>query len=65
MEDNNVTIDPRYMKYDKSDVEALLDKVDHELVPAEEESVRNIVRNYNIEPEPEPEQETDQESEQE
>ena len=56
MEDNNVTIDPRYLKYDKSEVEALLDKVDKELVPAEEESVRNIVRNYltdaNSAPEP-------------
>ena len=43
---NDVTIDPRYMKYDKSDVEALLDKVDKELVPAEEEAVRNIVKNW-------------------
>lgn len=52
---NDVTIDPRYMKYDKSDVEALLDKVDKELVPAEEEAVRNIVKNYITEPEPEQE----------
>lgn len=43
---NDVTIDPRYMKYDKSKLEALLDKVNGELVPAEEESVRNIVKNW-------------------
>ena len=46
MANNDVTIDPRYLKYDKNDVEELLDKVDGELVPAEEESVRNIVRNW-------------------
>ena len=46
MANNDVTIDPRYLKYDKSEVETLLDKVDKELVPAEEESVRNIVRNW-------------------
>lgn len=55
MANNDVTIDPRYLKYDKSEVEALLDKVDGELVPAEEEAVRGIVKNYT--PEPEPEQE--------
>lgn len=53
---NDVTIDPRYSKYTNQKIEELLDKVDKELVPAEEESVRNIVRNYltdaNSAPEP-------------
>ena len=40
---NEATIDPRYMKYNKVEVEKLLDKVEN---PASEESVRGIVSNY-------------------
>lgn len=43
---DKVTVDPRYLKYDKADVERILDKVENELVPASEESVRNIVSGY-------------------
>ena len=42
---NNTTINPRYLTYDKDDVQTLLDKVKAETV-ATEESVRSIVTNY-------------------
>lgn len=48
MAENNVTVDPRFMKYDKVDVERILDKVENDLVPASEESVRSIVSNYTL-----------------
>lgn len=50
---NEVIIDPRYLKYSKDEVETLLGKVENELVPAEEEDVRNVVRNYTPDVEPE------------
>lgn len=40
--DNNVNIDPRYMKYDKADVEALLDKVNNADAEPTEESENMI-----------------------
>jgi len=40
---NDVTIDPRYLTYDKAEVEDLLGRVKN--APSEED-VRNIVRNY-------------------
>ena len=45
MADNRTEIDPRYLSYNKDQVQALLDKVNAETV-ATEESVRNIVTNY-------------------
>ena len=45
MADNRTDIDPRYLTYDKNEVQALLDKMNAETV-ATEESVRNIVTNY-------------------
>lgn len=48
-----VIIDPRYLKYSKDEVENLLGKVENELVPATEEDVRNVVRNYTPDVEPE------------
>lgn len=43
---NEVNIDPRFMKYDKAEVEEILDKANEMLVLAEEEDVRGIVANY-------------------
>jgi hypothetical protein len=43
---NEVTVDPRYLSYDKAELEALLNKVENELIPASEESVRSIVSGY-------------------
>lgn len=45
MADNRTDIDPRYLTYNKDEVEALLGKVKAE-TDATEESVRNIVINY-------------------
>lgn len=45
MPNEHVTIDPRYLSYDKDEVQMLLDKVNAE-TDATEESVRNIVTNY-------------------
>lgn len=45
MADNRTDVDPRYLTYDKNEVQALLDKMNAETV-ATEESVRNIVTNY-------------------
>lgn len=56
MADNNVVIDPRYMKYNKDEVEALLDKVNNQK-EASEEAVRGIVQNWISGTEPEPEEE--------
>lgn len=86
---NEVTVDPRYLSYDKAEVEDLLGKVEHAdaeptaesgnmissgavhealgnyntkeeidemLTTANEESIRNIVKNW--EPAPEPEEES-------
>jgi hypothetical protein len=44
-----VTVDPRYLKYDKDDVERLLDKVNNTEV-ATDESVRSIVKKWMDEP---------------
>lgn len=41
-----MTIDPRFMKYDKTEVEEILEKADSMLVLATEEEVRSIVTNY-------------------
>jgi hypothetical protein len=54
MEDN-VKVDPRYLKYDKAEVEKILDDVVNTTL-ATEEGVRNIVKNYEPEVEPEPEE---------
>lgn len=44
---NEVTVDPRYMKYEtKGEVEEILDRADKMLVLAEEETVRGIVTGY-------------------
>ena len=65
---NNVTIESRYLKYNKAEVEALLDKVDN-AGAATEESVRSIVKDWGRStepesaPEPEPELEPEQEPE--
>lgn len=48
MAKDTATIDPRYLTYNKDEVQALLDKVNAENV-ATEESVRNIVTNYSTE----------------
>lgn len=53
---DNVTVDPRYLKYNKAEVEQILDDVVNTTL-ATEEGVRNIVKNYNPDPEPEPEPE--------
>ena len=45
MADNNVTVDPRFLKYDKAEVETLLDKV-NDTTTATAEGVRGIVKNY-------------------
>lgn len=42
---NNTTVNPRYLTYNKDEVQTLLDKVAAETV-ATEESVRSIVTNY-------------------
>ena len=42
---NNTTINPRYLTYNKDEVQTLLDKVNAETV-ATEESVRSIVTDY-------------------
>ena len=52
---DNVTVDPRYLKYDKAEVEKILDDVVNTTL-ATEEGVRNIVKNYEPEVEPEPEE---------
>ena len=51
MADNNVVIEPRYMKYNKDEVEQLLDQVANTKT-ATSESVRSIVSNWGKEPEP-------------
>lgn len=48
MANDTATIDPRYLTYNKDEVQALLDKMNAETV-ATEESVRNIVTNYSTE----------------
>ncbi len=55
MTDNNVTVDPRYLKYNKDEVEEILDEV-KDTTLATEEGVRNIVKNYTPDAEPEPEE---------
>lgn len=45
MANDTATIDPRYLTYNKDEVQALLDKVNAETV-ATEESVRSIVTDY-------------------
>lgn len=40
-----VTVESRYLTYNKAEVEALLDKVES-MTEASEESVRDIVRNW-------------------
>ena len=45
MANDTATIDPRYLTYNKDEVQALLDKVNTENV-ATEESVRSIVTDY-------------------
>ena len=45
MSKGTVNIDPRYLTYNKDEVQTLLDKVNAE-ADATEESVRNIVTNY-------------------
>lgn len=59
---NEVTIDPRYMKYNKAETEALLDKVNNQK-EASEEAVRGIVKNWSPDAEPEPEPEPEEEEE--
>ena len=51
MADNNVVIDPRYMKYNKDEVEQLLDQVANTKT-ATSESVRSIVSDWCQAPEP-------------
>ena len=43
---NEVNIDPRFMKYDKAEVEEILERADEMLVVAKEEDVRGIVADY-------------------
>lgn len=50
MADNKTNIDPRYMKYDKPDVEALLDKINAQQT-ATETDIRAIVTDYTPEEE--------------
>lgn len=45
MADNRTQIDPRYLKYDKDEVEELLDKVDAQQT-ATEADIRAIVTDY-------------------
>ena len=45
MDDKNVTVDPRYLSYNKAEVEALLEKVEN-IEEASEEGVRDIVRDW-------------------
>ena len=52
---NEVNVDPRYLKYDKNEVEEILDDVVNTTL-ATEEGVRNIVKNYEPEVEPEPDE---------
>ena len=40
---NEVNIDPRFMKYDKTEVEEILERADEMLVLAKEEDVRGSV----------------------
>lgn len=47
---NEINVDPRYLKYNKADVERLLDKVENSAI-ATEEDVRNIVNNYFVDDE--------------
>ena len=56
---NEVTVDPRYLKYNKAEVEETLDSVKNTTL-ATEEGVRSIVRDWEKdEPEPEPEAESE------
>ena len=56
---NEVTVDPRYLKYNKAEVEELLDRVKSTTL-ATEEGVRSIVRDWEKdESEPEPEVESE------
>lgn len=43
---NEVNIDPRFMKYDKGEVEEILERADEMLVVAKKEDIRGIVANY-------------------
>jgi hypothetical protein len=45
MPDNRTNIDPRYLSYDKDEVEELLDKVAAQKI-AQEEDIRAIVSEY-------------------
>ena len=44
--ENEVIIDPRFMKYDKTEVEEILERADEMLVLAKEEDVRGIIADY-------------------
>ena len=46
MDKKEVTVDPRFMKYDKAEVEEILGRADSMLALAEEEAVRGIVTGY-------------------
>ena len=50
---NDVEINPRYLKYDKADVERLLGEVEN-MKPSSEESVRSIVKDWMQDAESEP-----------
>ena len=56
MANDNVTVEGRYLKYNKAETEALLDKVNNQKEASEEE-VRNIVKNWTPDAEPEEEEE--------
>ena len=45
MANDNVTVESRYLKYNKAEVETLLDKV-NDITTATAEDVRGIVKNY-------------------
>lgn len=48
MADKNVNIDPRYLTYNKDEVQALLDQVAN-TTTASEQDVRDIVKSYALE----------------